>query len=110
MSTILRRLLARTGLRIEYVCEWGVYSHRYDGADHWISRPIHPRMGIAPPWARRRIVNVAREQQLTDAYAEGRADERESIKPLTDAVEQILDSGHMDTEDLARLRAAWEAL
>ena len=30
-------------------------------------------------------------------------------KPLMDVVEHILDAGHLNTEDLARLRAAWYA-
>lgn len=42
------------------------------------------------------------------AYAEGRKDEREAHAPLRSAAEQVLDAGHMNTEDLARLRAAWE--
>lgn len=56
MSKIIRTILGRLGYRIEYVCEWGIYSHRYDGADAWMSRPIHPQMSVAPPWAKRRIV------------------------------------------------------
>ena len=55
MSALIRRLLARLGYRIEYVCDWGVYEYRYDGADAWMSRPIHPQMSVAPPWARLRI-------------------------------------------------------
>jgi hypothetical protein len=35
--------------------------------------------------------------------------ERERFAPLMQAVELLLDAGHMDTEHLARLRAAWEA-
>lgn len=49
------------------------------------------------------------DEAATDGYAEGRKDERAEFAPLIAAVEQILDSGHMNTEDLARLRAAWEA-
>lgn len=52
----MRRLLAILGLRVEYVCDWGTYAHRYDGIDRMMGRPIHPRMGVAPPWARRQIV------------------------------------------------------
>lgn len=48
------------------------------------------------------------DESLTDAYAEGRKDEGERHKALRDAVEQILNAGHMNTEDLARLRAAWD--
>lgn len=51
-----------------------------------------------------------REAMVASAYAEGRKDEREQFAALLQAVEQILDDGHMNTEDLARLRAAWEAL
>jgi hypothetical protein len=53
---MIRRLLRLLGYRIEYVSEWGVHSHRYDGADSWMGRPIHPDMSVAPPWAKRRIV------------------------------------------------------
>jgi hypothetical protein len=50
-----------------------------------------------------------REAALNRAYADGRADEREAHKALRDAVEQILEDGHMNQENLAWLRAAWEA-
>ncbi len=43
-----------------------------------------------------------------DGYAEGRKDQREELAALILVVEQILDAGHMNTEDLAQLRAAWE--
>jgi hypothetical protein len=49
------------------------------------------------------------DEAATDGYAEGRKDEREAHAPLRSAAEQILDAGHMNTEGLARLRAAWEA-
>jgi hypothetical protein len=53
---MIRRLLALFGLRIVYVCAWGVYSHRYDGLDFHMCRPIHQGMSVAPPWAKLRIV------------------------------------------------------
>ncbi|MCA7086096.1 hypothetical protein K7G19_21120 [Cupriavidus sp. DB3] len=56
---MLRRLLALFGYRIEYVSEWGVHDSRYDGIDYQMGRPIHPRMSVAPPWARMRIVKAA---------------------------------------------------
>lgn len=43
--------LAMVGLRIVYVCEWGEFTHRYDSIDRAMGRPIHDRMGVAPPWA-----------------------------------------------------------
>ena len=52
----MRRLLAIVGWRIEYVCEWGTYRSRYDAIDWHLSRPIHPHMSVAPPWAKMRIV------------------------------------------------------
>ena len=55
---MIRRLLALLGYRIEYVCEWGVYDHRYDGVDSAMARPIHEHMSVAPPWAKRRIVKM----------------------------------------------------
>jgi hypothetical protein len=39
-------------------------------------------------------------------FIEGQIEARDSA--LMAAVEQILNVGHMNTEDLARLRAAWE--
>lgn len=53
---MLRRLLSWLGYRVEYVCEWGRYDHRYDGTDFDMGRPIHQQMSVAPPWAKRRIV------------------------------------------------------
>lgn len=38
------------------------------------------------------------------------AAERERYAPLMQAVEWLLDDGHMNQEHLARLRAAWEAV
>jgi hypothetical protein len=55
----MRTLLRFFGYRIEYVCEWGTYSHRYDGIDFHMGRPIHKGMSVAPPWAKRRIVRAA---------------------------------------------------
>jgi len=52
---MIRRLLKLLGLRIVYVCDWGTYSHRYDGIDRHMGRPIHPSMSVAPPWAKLRI-------------------------------------------------------
>lgn len=51
----MRRLLERLGFRVAYVCAWGEYSHRYDALDAAMSRPIHPGMSVAPPWARMTI-------------------------------------------------------
>lgn len=41
--------------------------------------------------------------------AETYATQIERHKPLMQAVELILEDGHMNQEHLARLRAAWEA-
>lgn len=60
---MIRRLLSLLGLRIEYVCEWGRYDHRYDSIDFTAGRPIHPQMSVAPPWAKRRIVRALPQQQ-----------------------------------------------
>lgn len=46
------------------------------------------------------------DEAQRDAYVQGRAEYNE----LMSVVEEILNAGHMNTEDLARLRAAWEAL
>lgn len=47
--------------------------------------------------------------EATEALREAAA-ELERHKPLMQAVEWILDDGHMNQEHLARLRAAWEAV
>lgn len=52
----MRKILALLGYRIEYRCEWGTYSSRYDSIDAHMGRPIHPQMSVAPPWAKRHIV------------------------------------------------------
>jgi uncharacterized membrane protein YccC len=51
-------------------------------------------------------------QHARDGLTKGRSRMREDLerhKPLVQAVEWLLDDGHMNTEHLARLRAAWEA-
>ena len=59
---MIRRLLALFGYRVEYRCHWGVYSHRYDGIDHAMGRPIHKAMSVSPPWAKRFIVRESKEK------------------------------------------------
>ena len=56
---MIRWMLRLVGLRIVYVCEWGVYSHRYDATDHAMGRPIHGGMAVAPPWAKLRLRTFA---------------------------------------------------
>lgn len=51
-----RDIIGWFGWRVEYVCEWGVFSHRYDSIDHMMGRPMHEKMTVAPPWAKSRIV------------------------------------------------------
>lgn len=51
---------------------------------------------------------LAREAHTWSKAAETYAAELERHKPLLQAVEWLLDDGHMNTEHLARLRAAWE--
>lgn len=55
---MIRRILAFLGYRIEYRCEWGTFTHRYDGIDFQMGRPIHSEMSVAPPWAKRHIVKA----------------------------------------------------
>ena len=55
----VRKLLGLAGLEIQYVCEWGVYTHRYDSIDRHMGRPIHKDMSVAPPWAKLKIVRAA---------------------------------------------------
>lgn len=51
---------------------------------------------------------LAREAHTWSKAAETYAAELERHKPLLQAVEWLLDDGHMNTEHLARLRSAWE--
>lgn len=53
---------------------------------------------------------LAREAHTWSKAAETYAAELERHKPLLQAVEWLLDDGHMNQEHLARLRAAWEAI
>ena len=50
--------LSLFGLRRIYVCKWGSFTHKYDGADRWAGRPIHKNMSVAPPWATIKIVKI----------------------------------------------------
>lgn len=51
---------------------------------------------------------LKREAHTWSKAAETYAAELERHKPLMQAVEWLLDDGHMNTEHLARLRSAWE--
>ena len=57
----MKWLLRLFGLRIVYVCEWGVYKHQYDSLDAMMGRPIHKDMSVAPPWATARIIQNERQ-------------------------------------------------
>jgi DNA-directed RNA polymerase subunit K/omega len=46
---------------------------------------------------------------VLETEAKQRADS-DKYKPLMQAVEEILENGHMNTEQLARLRFAWESI
>ena len=63
--------------------------------------------------AREEIQRLRAELQYArDGLTKGRSRMREDLerhKPLVQAVDGLLDDGHMNTEHLARLRAAWEA-
>lgn len=52
---MIRKILTLFGLRIEYVSEFGIHTHRYDSLDFHAGRPIHKDMSVAPPWAKLRI-------------------------------------------------------
>ena len=56
----------------------------------------------------RENLHLAREARTWWEAAQTYAAELERHKPLLQAVEWLLDDGHMNTEHLARLRAAWE--
>lgn len=56
----------------------------------------------------RENLHLAREARTWWEAAQTYATELERHKPLLQAVEWLLDEGHMNTEHLARLRAAWE--
>lgn len=60
--------------------------------------------------AEQRVKNRSlNDPDVSRRVREAVAAERERYSPLMQAVEQLLDAGHMDQEHLARLRAAWEA-
>ena len=71
----------------------------------------YARDGLTKGRSRMREDNerLAREAYTWSKAAETYAAELERHKPLMQAVEWLLDDGHMNTEHLARLRAAWEA-
>jgi hypothetical protein len=71
----------------------------------------YARDGLTKGRSRMREDNerLAREAHTWSKAAETYATELERHKPLLQAVEWLLDDGHMNTEHLARLRAAWEA-
>lgn len=50
---MIRWLLGLLGIEIYYRSAWGEKTSRYDGLDYHVGRPIHPHMGVAPPWATR---------------------------------------------------------
>lgn len=56
----------------------------------------------------RENLHLAREARTWWEAAQTYAAELERHKPLMQAVEWILEDGHMNQEHLARLRAAWE--
>lgn len=70
----------------------------------------YARDGLTKGRSRMREDNerLAREAYTWSKAAETYAAELERHKPLLQAVEWLLDDGHMSTEHLARLRAAWE--
>ena len=71
----------------------------------------YARDGLTKGRSRMREDNerLAREAHTWSKAAETYAAELERHKPLMQAVEWLLDDGHMNTEHLARLRATWEA-
>lgn len=70
----------------------------------------YARDGLTKGRSRMREDNerLAREAHTWSKAAETYAAELERHKPLMQAVEWILEDGHMNQEHLARLRAAWE--
>lgn len=58
----------------------------------------------------RENLHLAREARTWWEAAQTYAAELERHKPLLQAVEWILEDGHMNQEHLARLRAAWEGV
>jgi hypothetical protein len=70
----------------------------------------HARDGLTKGRTRMREDNerLAREAHTWSKAAETYATQLERHKPLMQAVEWILEDGHMNQEHLARLRAAWE--
>ena len=85
-----------------------------EAADKIVS--LHAELQHARDWltkgrSRMREDNerLAREAYTWSKAAETYAADLERHKPLLQAVEWILEDGHLNQEHLARLRAAWEA-
>lgn len=57
-ENMIRWLLKFFGYKIVYVSEWGQHDYRYDSTDYAMGRPIHKDMSVAPPWAKRKIINA----------------------------------------------------
>lgn len=89
---------------------------RYWERSHWVDKanaarlkhPLYTQAAMDEKDAEREVL-AAKLARANEQRASAIAVERERYSPLMQAVEQLLDAGHMDTEGLARLRAAWEA-
>ena len=76
-----------------------------------LRKSIAEILGEPPTWPEHGNVALAVSAivALLHASCERMQKEIERHKPLMQAVEWILEDGHMNQEHLARLRAAWEA-
>lgn len=43
-----------------------VWTHRYDDIDAMMTRPIHPSMSVAPPWAKMHLVRMGHVKAMLD--------------------------------------------
>lgn len=76
---LAKRILKMFGLKIVYMCDWGLYDTRYDSIDASMCRPIHPDMSVAPPWAK---LKIAKEQPMTDTELTALAAENKRLRDL----------------------------
>jgi hypothetical protein len=55
---MIRTVLAWFGIGIQYQDRRGIFSHRYNGTDFQMARPIHENLSVALPSGRRQFYRL----------------------------------------------------
>ena len=55
---MINTVLGLFGRKRVYICQWGIFTRRYDAVDRMANRPIHKNMSVAPPWAKAKIITL----------------------------------------------------